>query len=126
MQVRKYKPKQEPRSASPVVIRKRLVMPQDSLKNVPSKVDTFRPNYEPGGGDVEVNLAVFIFSINSYLKHAVYFILRFSMKKFGKKSDPKWTHSIEAIVAAVVMWKFSMSPMNTELSLALTRNEDLI
>ena len=78
MQVRKYRPKQEPRSASPVVIRKRLVMPQDSLKNVPSKVDTFRPNYEPGGGDVEVNLA-YLFSIYkiSYLKYAVCFIQDF-------------------------------------------------
>jgi hypothetical protein len=54
MQVRKYRPKQDPRSASPVVVRKKLVMPQDSLKNVPSKVDSIRPNYEPGGGDVEV------------------------------------------------------------------------
>lgn len=56
MQVRKYRPKQDPRSASPVVVRKKLVMPQDSLKNVPSKVDSIRPNYEPGGGDVEVIL----------------------------------------------------------------------
>ena len=61
MQVRKYRPKQEPRSASPVVVRKKLVMPQDSLKNVPSKVDTFRPNYEPGGGDVEVTFFFFYY-----------------------------------------------------------------